>query len=65
MNIVVISRSTNAHFISGGMETQLKNLLEGLVDLGHKVFVITTSYPLDGEIFKENKLEKINGVEYF
>lgn len=65
MNIAVISRSTTTHFVSGGMETQLKNLVEGLSDLGHKIFVITTSYPTEDGIIKENKNEKINGVEYF
>lgn len=65
MNIAVISRSTTAHFISGGMETQLKNLVEGLSELGHNVFVITTSYPVEGGIVRENKHENLNCVEYF
>lgn len=65
MNIAVFSRSTTTHFLSGGMETQLKNLVEGLSEKGHKITVITTSYPIDGDIVKENKIENINGVEYF
>lgn len=65
MNIVVISRAVTTHFVSGGMETQLKNLIEGLAELGHKIIVITTSYPISGDILKENKTERINGVEYF
>ena len=65
MNIAVFSRSTTTHFVSGGMETQLKNLVEGLSEIGHKVTVITTSYPVVGDIMKENKLENTNGVEYF
>lgn len=60
MNILVVSRSTTEHFQSGGMETQLKNLVEGLANNGHKVTVLTTS--LGSAIEDVKKTE--NGVHY-
>jgi len=60
-NIAVFSRSTHYHFISGGMETQLKNLLEGLAKAGFTLTVFTTSYP--GKINKDVLIKK-NGVSY-
>lgn len=45
MNIAVFARSTVDHFSSGGMETQLQNLVEGLAEQGHAITVITTAYP--------------------
>ncbi len=62
MKIVVFSRSTTHHFISGGMETHLKTLCEGLVEAGHSVTVITTAKSQDQN---ENILELINGVKYY
>src|SRR3989344_3337432 len=61
MRIVVFSRSTISHFLSGGMETQLKILVEGLVESGHEIDVITTSDPdnLDKDYY-----EKVNNVDY-
>jgi len=45
MKIAIFSRSTVEHFTSGGMETHLKNLVEGLSKEGHILTVITTSHP--------------------
>lgn len=66
MKILVISRSTTHHFSSGGMETHLKNLVEGLADKGHKIQVVTTSYPSKEAnlITIEDKLLNENGVDY-
>lgn len=60
-NIAVFSRSTHYHFVSGGMETQLKNLLEGLSKAGFTLTVFTTSYP--GKLDKDVHFSK-NGVDY-
>ena len=43
MRIAVFSRSTTEHFQSGGMESQLKTLIEELAARGHELTVITTS----------------------
>ncbi len=66
MKILIISRSTIHHFSSGGMETHLKNLVEGLALKGHKVQVVTTSYPsvdIDS-INSEDKSLNDSGVDY-
>lgn len=47
MKICVLARSTTKHFETGGMESQLKILVEGLSENGHEVYVITTSYPAE------------------
>ena len=61
MNIILFSRSTTDHFTSGGMETHLKNLVEGLAENHFKISVITTSHPLHiNEDFYMTK----NGVDY-
>ena len=61
MNIVLFSRSTIDHFTSGGMETHLKNLVEGLAEHQYKVTVITTSHPL--KLTEDFYLSR-NGVDY-
>ncbi|MEM4655212.1 MAG: glycosyltransferase family 4 protein [Thermosphaera sp.] len=63
MRICVISRSTTHHFKSGGMETQLDNLLQGLKKNGHDVVVITTAYSID-EIGC-TKTEEKKGITYY
>lgn len=65
MNIFIFSRSTIKHFISGGMETHLDNLANGLISLGHEITIITTSYPTsDKFIEKETKIINENGIKY-
>lgn len=61
MNIVIFSRSTFKHFATGGMESHLKILSEGLVENGHDVLIITTSLSVDNP---HNIEENINDVEY-
>jgi|688.fasta_scaffold02523_16 glycosyltransferase involved in cell wall biosynthesis len=61
MNIAIFARSTTYHFISGGMETHLKNLAEGLAEKSHKVHIITTAHP---ESLSQNFNIIENGVEY-
>src|SRR3990167_11037704 len=64
MNIAIFSRSTVKHFTSGGMETHLKNLAEGLVQIGNKVSVITTAVQgAKGRSGYEKFTE--HGVDYF
>lgn len=55
MNIAIISRSTSAHFGSGGMESHLKTLAEGLAKSNNTVTVITTSHPHKDNDAKINK----------
>ena len=66
MKIAITARSTIHHFSSGGMETHLKNLAEGLANSDNEVKVITTSFPkIEGEGVDKNNVHKIeNGVEY-
>jgi len=59
LKIVIASRSTIFHQGSGGMETHLTNLAEGLVKSGHEVRVVTTSHPEGGKKLVEK------GVIYF
>lgn len=47
MKLAVFSRSTTHHFISGGMESQLKILLDGLKASGHDITVYTSSFPTE------------------
>lgn len=44
MNICILSRTTVFHSSSGGMETHLKTLVEGLVQREHKVAVISVAF---------------------
>ncbi len=61
MKIAIFSRSTTFHFTSGGMETQLKTLAEGLSEKGNEITVITTSKSAGQSTdLKEN----LNGVNY-
>jgi glycosyltransferase involved in cell wall biosynthesis len=62
MKIAVFTRSTTKHFISGGMETHLKNLVEGLASRDHDITVITTAHPSN---INENFEETDNKVKYF
>jgi len=61
MKIAVFSRSTIEHFKSGGMETQLKILVEGLAESGHEVEVITTANPSSLE---KDQYKEVNNVGY-
>lgn len=64
MKIAVVTRSTVLHFSSGGMETHLKNLLEGLQSAGHVIDVITTSLPNPDKIEKQDQIKIIDYVKY-
>ncbi len=67
MKIAVFSRSTIHHFTSGGMETHLKILLDGLSAAGHQITVFTSSYPTDDpttKIEKGNIVKEENGIKY-
>ncbi len=67
MRIAVLSRSTTKHISSGGMETQLKNLVEGLASVGANITVITTSYskfPTE-KINKDDVEITEKGVDYY
>lgn len=62
MKIAVFARSTTKHHTSGGMETHLKNLVEGLALFNHDITVITTSHPAHiAEDFEESDSK----VKYF
>jgi glycosyltransferase involved in cell wall biosynthesis len=71
--IVVLTRSTSYHFKSGGMETQLRNLLSGLAEKDYQIDVITTGLSeiqiIDsGLIVSQNnesyEIEE-NGIKYY
>ena len=63
MKIAIIARSTVLHFTSGGMETHLKNLAEGLRQSGHNVEIITTSLPYPDKIQTNDELIFGDGME--
>lgn len=63
MKICIISRSTVHHFKSGGMETQLDNLIKGLQKNGHQICVITTAYS-EKEITHDKEVQD-KGVIYY
>lgn len=67
MKLAVFSRSTTHHFISGGMESHLKILLEGLSASGHDITVFTSSYPTDDpqtKIELETVVKEVDGIKY-
>jgi len=64
MKIAIIARSTVLHFTSGGMETHLKNLAEGLRQSGHNVEIITTSLPYPDKIQTNDEIKIIDYVRY-
>jgi len=56
MNICIFARILTTHAI-GGMQQHTKDLSEGLVNLGNRVVIITTSHP------QKIQKEILNGVE--
>ena len=63
--ILIVSRSTTLHFESGGMESHLKILAEGLAEQGCAVTVLTSALFKDEEVVKKDEQMLISGVNYY